>query len=172
MRYVARWQDLPAVEMTYPHRPLDARTIECKIRVRSLIDRLIRAAAQETLRRLEKHGVAAPDDVRVLPEPVAGFPADIYEQLVALKDYLYSQVYNDPRVRRMMFKGRMILRRLFEAFAGNPELLPGNLQEQLASGANRFRVVCDYISSMTYRHAMDLYDTLFQPYERSLQGPK
>jgi len=171
-RHVALWREVPAVTASYPYTPLDAQAMECKFRVRSLIDRLIRAAAQETLRRLEKHGVAAPDDVRVLPEPVAGFPADIYEQLVALKDYLYSQVYNDPRVRRMMFKGRMILRRLFEAFAGNPELLPGNLQEQLASGANRFRVVCDYISSMTDRHAMDLYDTLFQPYERSLQGPK
>ena len=128
-----------------------------------------RAAAQETLRRLQTHRVAHPDDVRRLPEPVAGFPEDIYQQLVALKDYLFAQVYHDPRTRRMMYKGRMILRQLFQAFSEHPELLPRAVQEQLGAGENRFRVVCDYLSSMTDRHAMDLYDTLFQPYERSLQ---
>lgn len=171
-RYVALWRELPAVDVTHPYPPLVASAMRRSFRVRSLIDRLIRAAAQETVRRLAAHGVGEPDAVRALPEPVAGFPEEIYAQLAALKDYLYEQVYYDPRTRRMMFKGRMILRRLFTAFTDHPELLPRNVQEQFASGENRFRVVCDYISSMTDRHAMDLYDMLFQPYERSLQGPK
>lgn len=168
-RHVTLWRELPSVSITHPYTPLAAQTMERRFRVRSLIDRLIRAAAQETLRRLQTHRVAHPDDVRRLPEPVAGFPEDIYQQLVALKDHLFAQVYHDPRTRRMMYKGRMILRQLFQAFSEHPELLPRAVQEQLGAGENRFRVVCDYLSSMTDRHAMDLYDTLFQPYERSLQ---
>ena len=168
-RHVALWRELPPVKMTYPYPPLAAQAMERRFRVRSLIDRLIRAAAQETVRRLQAYGVSRPDDVRRLPEPVAGFPEDIYAQLTALKDFLFAHVYNDPRTRRMMHKGRMILRSLFHAFSEHPELLPRAVQEQLGAGENRLRVVCDYISSMTDRHAMDLYDTLFQPYERSLQ---
>ncbi|MBO8141334.1 MAG: deoxyguanosinetriphosphate triphosphohydrolase [Firmicutes bacterium] len=170
-RQVELWQELPPVDDIHPYPPLARQAMTRSFRVRSLIDRLVRAAAQETLRRLSQLGIREPDDVRRHPDPAAGFPPEVEAGLAALKDFLTERVYSDPRTVRMMYKGRMILNRLFEAFYGRPELLPRVAQERLWAGESRFRVVCDYISSMTDRHAMDLYDTLFHPYERSLQGP-
>lgn len=192
-RDIELWREVPSPAPGYAYTTLAEREMARRFRVRALIDRLIRAAVEETVRRLERYGLDSPDAVRRHPEPVAAFPDDMWRKLVELKDYLYERVYYDPRVVRMVHKGRMVLRKLFEAFSGNPKLLPLHVRERLAAegipldGRNEAadagaggrpgpspslkRFVCDYLSLMTDRHAMDLYNTLFEPYESSLHGP-
>lgn len=185
---ISLWRDVPAPTPGYDYAPLAQREMVRRFRVRALIDRLIRAAADETVARLERYRLMTPDAVRSHPEPIAVFPEDVFRRLTELKNYLYERVYYDPRTVRMVHKGRMVLRRLFEAFIDNPAMLPRHVQERLevasversvkdgdSTGETartvRYRVVCDYLSAMTDRHAMDLYNTLFEPYESSLHGP-
>ncbi|HHV62991.1 MAG TPA: dNTP triphosphohydrolase [Firmicutes bacterium] len=138
--------------------------------IRNLIDYLIRDAARETMRRLKQHNIKHPDDVRNAAEPIAFFSGSTYPELGSLKAYLSDKVYNDPRTLRMSNKARMIVRELFNVFLENPGMLPRITQERIKRGQDIHRVIADYISGMTDRHAMDLYNTLFEPYESSLRG--
>jgi len=75
----------------------------------------------------------------------------------------------------MTHKGEMILRRLWDAFTdpdgrAGARLLPRHTRERLAHGEPLHRVVCDFIAGMTDRHAMDLYNVLYQAYEPSLHS--
>ncbi|NPV53110.1 MAG: dNTP triphosphohydrolase [Firmicutes bacterium] len=138
--------------------------------IRNLIDYLIRDAAAETMRRLERHSIRHPDDVRIADEPMVFFSEPTYPWLGSLKTYLSDRVYNDPRTLRMSNKARMIVRELFNVFLENPGMLPRITQERIERGQDVHRVIADYISGMTDRHAMDLYNILFEPYESSLRG--
>ncbi len=84
-------------------------------------------------------------------------------QLRQLAFYLRDVVYYHPEKLLTEQKARRIVRGLFEAFAQEPRLLPRGVQERLEDG-DAHRVVCDYVSSMTDRSALDLYNRLYETY--------
>jgi len=94
------------------------------------------------------------------------FSVEAEEQVGRMARGMLDEVYNNPVVGRMIYKGGRILMGIHEAFIDKPDLLPRALKEDLATEP-RERVVCDYLASMTDRYAMDLYAMLFQPYGRT-----
>jgi dGTPase len=42
--------------------------------------------------------------------------------------------------------------------------------EQASHQSGKWRVIADYISGMTDRYAMDLYQMMFEPYEKVMFG--
>jgi dGTPase len=90
-------------------------------------------------------------------------------QLRQLAFYLRDVVYYHPEKLLMEQKARRILRALLEAYIKEPRLLPRVTQERL-DGASVHRVVCDYVSGMTDRYALDLYSRLFETHEIGFGG--
>ena len=90
-------------------------------------------------------------------------------QLRQLAFYLRDVVYHHPEKLLIEHKARRVARGLFEMFIREPRLLPRVTQERLQS-ADAHRVVCDYISSMTDRFALDLYNRMFESYEIGYGG--
>ena len=89
--------------------------------------------------------------------------------LLQLATYLREEVYYHPEKLVMEQKARRIIHGLFDAFAGEPRLLPRPVQERL-DGTDRYRVVCDFVSGLTDRSALDLYNRLFETYEFGFGG--
>ena len=69
-------------------------------------------------------------------------------------------MYNHHRVRRMEFKAEMYLQRLFEAYNRKPELLPMSVLNN-PQNEKKERLICDYISGMTDRYAINQFKSLF-----------
>jgi dGTPase len=70
-------------------------------------------------------------------------------------------------------KGRLTLARIFRHLEKRPEMLPKVLFARIAkagAGPALRRVIVDYISGMTDRYAMDLYQMMFEPYEKVMFG--
>ena len=73
----------------------------------------------------------------------------------------------------MTSKARRVVRALFDAFFGDPTLMPEEHQrtgarlEVLQGGAGRARAVADYIAGMTDRYAILEHRRLFDPGERT-----
>ena len=65
----------------------------------------------------------------------------------------------------MEFKAELCLTKIFNAYIKNPELLPENVLENSGFGTLEKRV-CDYVSGMTDRYAMNEFQKLFVPHER------
>ena len=76
--------------------------------------------------------------------------------------------FKDPRVVTLEYKGKMILRKLYETFCDHTALLPRDFQELIANDAkDAKRVIADFVSGMTDTYASEYYQRLFQPGEGS-----
>lgn len=87
-----------------------------------------------------------------------------FKLLIKLKKLVFDQVINSQAVQTMAWKGRFIVKQLFEAMMHEPNLLPANdrlNKQDGVSEADLARVVCDYISGMTDPYAMKVYQQLF-----------
>jgi dGTPase len=150
--------------------------------IRELISRQVLDLIEETECRLKQFGIASLADVRARNEPLVGFSPFLLAQKAGLEQFLRERVYRHHRVVRMAVTGQRLLRRLFQEFVHNPDLLPeahlsrwaGASARPLRSGqSNRAgrlvkeesieRVTADYLAGMTDRFARQEYQRLFHP---------
>lgn len=84
------------------------------------------------------------------------------EAMHSLRSFLFHRVYRSPQVHNEFVKSRKILRDLFQYCLDNPDFLEGEMEEGAVVLAPERRV-CDFIASMSDRHAQNLYHRLFVP---------
>ncbi|MBQ8356737.1 MAG: deoxyguanosinetriphosphate triphosphohydrolase [Clostridia bacterium] len=87
---------------------------------------------------------------------------DIQEATDALRDFLFARVYRDSVAKVEEVKAKEMLAQLFTYFADHPEKLPIDYLETISKESVE-RAVCDYLSGMTDRYAIELYRDLFIP---------
>ncbi len=111
--------------------------------------------------------VASVDQVREAGTPLIAFSGEMRQQHVALKQFLYRNMYKHYRVQRMAAKAEHIIQRLFDAFIDNPRLIPDHHRTDrpaLERGTEDLaRLVADYIAGMTDRFAILEHERLFNP---------
>ncbi|EEX92748.1 deoxyguanosinetriphosphate triphosphohydrolase-like protein [Vibrio orientalis CIP 102891 = ATCC 33934] len=85
--------------------------------------------------------------------------------LEILKRFVSQYVIQVPHVQVMEYKGQQIIMDIFEALNADPErLLPIDIKQKWANRndeSDGYRVIADYISSMTDGHAQRLHQQLF-----------
>jgi dGTPase len=126
--------------------------------VRRIINTLVVDLIDATTRNLARVAPASLDDVRAAP-PLVSHSEVIAEQAATLKRFLFKNLYRHYKVMRMANKAQRVVTGLFEAFAGDPRLLPP--QYQAAEPAKQPRLVAHYIAGMTDRFALKEYQRLF-----------
>lgn len=87
---------------------------------------------------------------------------EVGSAMMELREFLFERVYLNPVAKSEDNKARELLWRLFDHFVRYPEQMPGIYYKNTASEPVE-RCVCDYISGMTDRYAIDLYKHLFIP---------
>jgi len=138
-----------------------------------MINHLVSDLVESSRTRLAESGVLSIGDVRAYPKPLIGFSDATRELNHALKGFLRDHVYRHYKVRRMTAKARRVVTVLFEAFFGDPSLMPdehrlaGVKLESSLGSAGRARAVADYIAGMTDRFAILEHRRLFDPGERT-----
>jgi len=84
------------------------------------------------------------------PSPWIGLPREARQWLAELETFLEERVYRHPTTREADARGQATVRRLFEAYRANPQLLPDRFAVRVdEQGLDR--VICDYIAGMTDR---------------------
>ncbi len=94
--------------------------------------------------------------------PVIEMEPDIQEATDRLRDFLFARVYKDNVAKDEESKAKDMLAQLFVYFEENPDKLPIDYLETI-SKESVGRAVCDYLSGMTDRYAIELYRDLFIP---------
>jgi len=126
--------------------------------IRRMIDTLVTDLLDTSAQNIRRHAPGSVDEVRAAPALIA-FSPEVNEEQLALKRFLRDNLYRHYRVARMSRKARRIVVDLFEAFAGEPRLLPPEFQHRAA--ADQPRAIADYIAGMTDRYAMLEHRRLF-----------
>ena len=129
---------------------------------------------------IDKFAVAGSLALKGSGSSLFDFVLDVPEEMRAenqvLKSITFEFVIRDQRTTTLAFKGREIIRRLFDALYENTQLSAGKdryllFPRELRSVLRGYegdeqdlaRATCDYIASMTEGQAMLLYRRLFEP---------
>ncbi|MHB8528801.1 MAG: deoxyguanosinetriphosphate triphosphohydrolase [Caulobacteraceae bacterium] len=131
--------------------------------VRRLIGAMVGDVLAETRARTAALGVESADDVRRLGRPLAGFSAEVADDLARLRAFLHERMYRHWRVNRTRSQARRIVAEMFALFMGEPDVLPAEWFDRLRDldEAPRARVICDYVAGMTDRYAIEEHRRLF-----------
>jgi len=87
---------------------------------------------------------------------------DVQRAADNLREFMFSAVYRDPRVKGEEQKAQDMLIRLYEYYIKNPDKLPHAYLERLEADG---LPVCaaDYVAGMTDRFAIETYEKIFVP---------
>lgn len=130
--------------------------------IRWLVGRQVTDLVATTDQRLREMNIDSLEALRAIGKPVIAFSEEMERKNRVLKDYLMEKFYRHYRVSRMAEKAERVLDDLFNAYIGNPRILPTSVRERM-DGGEPARVVCDYIAGMTDRFALLEYQRLFDP---------
>jgi dGTPase len=127
--------------------------------VRALINCLVTDLVETSAARLAAAGVRSVEEVRATQNPLVGFSEPLDAAKRELKDFLFKNFYNHPRVLAMSDRGASMLGDLFVLFRREPERLPVHVRASFGEDGAA-RATADYAAGMTDRFAMAEYERL------------
>ena len=95
-------------------------------------------------------------------KPEIRFTDEVGEATMLLRKFLFENVYTNPVAKSEDNKAQELLARLFEYYVKHPDKMPDLYRNNIESEPIE-RCVCDFISSMTDRYAIERYTDLFIP---------
>jgi len=95
-------------------------------------------------------------------KPVVMMEKDLYDATMELRSFLFEHVYTNPEAKGEEGRAEALLEKLYEYFIAHPQEMPREYQPTVAEEGVP-RAVCDYISGMTDRYAINLYKSIFIP---------
>lgn len=131
--------------------------------IRDMIGYMVADVLKESRARIEAVGPKSADDIRDLDHPIIAFSETFRAEEKPLRTFLFDNMYRHYKVNRMMGQAARVVTELFGLFIDGPNLLPTEVYRQCDGPKTdkTARVICDYIASMTDRHAIEEHKKLF-----------
>ncbi|MDE8347356.1 MAG: deoxyguanosinetriphosphate triphosphohydrolase [Acidocella sp.] len=132
---------------------------------RRVINALVHDVLAESRARLAALNPAGAAYIRAQTGQVIGFSAPMAAANVAIKAFLFAQMYRHWRVNRMSHKARMVTKALGGLFLERPYLLPDDWRARAGKPESEAAAMAvrDYVAGMTDRFALDEYARLTDP---------
>ncbi|MFN0066727.1 MAG: deoxyguanosinetriphosphate triphosphohydrolase [Limisphaerales bacterium] len=128
--------------------------------IRTIIDEQVKDVVLTTEARLRAAKVRSADEVRAQARPLVTYSAERRRLNVALRKYLYRNLYYNPEVKGPNERAGLMLKELFAHYLAHPRELGEATRARIRTdGAHR--AVCDYLAGMTDRFAMAAYARFF-----------
>lgn len=143
-----------AVDARYPSLDKMRRRHEALRRVFGVMVEDVIAVAQNRLSAANPQSV---EDIRALGTTVIRFSKPLFQDLKAVRSFLFHRMYRAPSVMKERARVTEVIDGLFPLFMAQPNLLPPEWQTDIARLNNTVdlaRMVADYVSGMTDRFAL------------------
>lgn len=125
-----------------------------------IIDEQVKDVVRTTEEAIRRSGVASADDVRRRKRPLVGYSPDRRKLNLAVRKYLYRNLYYNPAVHVPNLRAVRMLEQLYRHFLEHPEdLSEGARQRMGREGVHR--AIGDYLAGMTDRYAIQEHQRLF-----------
>ena len=149
------------VDRTYPGLDKMRRRHEALRRVFGRMVEDVIAVAQNRLTSAQPKSV---DDIRHMGTTVIRFSKPLYQELKAVRSFLFHRMYRAPSVMAVRAEVTRMVDDLFPLFLQRPDLLPQEWQADVAAAQDEIqlaRTVADYVAGMTDRFAIQEHARLF-----------
>ena len=143
-----------AVDALYPNLDKMRRRHEALRRVFGLMVEDVINVAKNRLDAAHPQSVA---EVRGLGTTVIRFSKPLFQDLKAVRSFLFNRMYRAPSVMQERARVTQVVDGLFPLFMARPELLPAEWHQDIAAlngDVELARMVADYVSGMTDRFAL------------------
>jgi dGTPase len=130
--------------------------------IRCLIDMQVTDVVKHTEALIARSGVQSADEVRRQARPLVQYSPPRRQQNLALRRFLYRNLYYNPVVNEPHLRARRVLQELFAFYLEHPHEL-GAAARRRARRDGRERALCDYLAGMTDRYALLEHQRLLQP---------
>ncbi len=108
---------------------------------------------------IKKFNLSSDKEVRMLDDKIASFSSKFSRDVVSIKSFLNSKMYNHDKVIKMTNDASQIITFLFRKFMDDENLMHKDFKIRLEN-ENKARVVCDYIAGMTDNYANEIYKSI------------
>jgi len=122
--------------------------------IRDSIDLMIRDLLDNTKKYLKQNKIITLKDVINSNYSIVNFSEKMQNSEKEIRFFLRTKMYNNKSVLSKNQRGKMIIMKLFSIIKSKPNRFL--TKEQLAK--NKFRAISDFISGMTDRYAINLYN--------------
>jgi dGTPase len=142
------------VDRKYPNLDPGRRRHEALRRVFGVMVEDVISVAETRLKASSPESAA---DIRNMEGPIIRFSKPLFQNLKAIKSFLFVRMYRAPTVVQERARVTGIVRDLFPLFLKEPGLLPEEWRADVAKARNETdlaRVVLDYVAGMTDRFAI------------------
>jgi dGTPase len=131
--------------------------------VRRVISAMVADVVAQTKQNCAEANIKSGDEVRAQKRPMVRFAAQMAENNRVLQAFLSTRMYRHARVLEIMERAQRVVRDLFEAYMNDASLLPEDWREEKVQGdrSHYARQVCDFLSGMTDRFALEQHKRLF-----------
>ena len=125
--------------------------------LRRVFGRMVEDVIAVAKNRLEAARPASVDEVRHLGTTVIRFSKPLYQELKAIRAFLFTRMYRAPSVMVERARVTEVVNGLFPLFLERPDLLPVEWHQDVAAARDDValaRIVADYVAGMTDRFAL------------------
>ena len=125
--------------------------------LRRVFGRMVEDVIAVAQGRLEDARPQSVEDIRQMGTTIIRFSKPLYQELKAIRSFLFHRMYRAPSVMAVRAKVTQVVNELFAAFISDPTLLPPEWQAAVRSAGDDTelaRVIADYVSGMTDRFAI------------------
>jgi dGTPase len=124
--------------------------------LKRMLNALVGDLIAETGRKVNASQAYTLEAIRLAPERLAVFSAEMEELRLEAKSYLYAQLYHAPELQHDHEEAERVTTTLFHVWVEHPELLPPSHAAQVDDEGGP-RVVADYIAGMTDSYILGRY---------------
>ena len=161
------------VDRLYPGLDKMRRRHEALRRVFGRMVEDVIAVAQNRLASAQPKSV---DDIRHMGTTVIRFSKPLYQELKAVRSFLFHRMYRAPSVMAVRAEVTRMLDDLFPLFLKQPDLLAAGMAGRCGAAKDETelaRVVADYVAGMTDRFAIQEHQRLCgRQRSRSVEAPR
>jgi dGTPase len=124
--------------------------------IRDSIDLMIRDLLANTQKNLKNLKIKSIKDIAKSDQLIVCFSDKIQNSEKEIRLFLRTKMYDNKLVLRKNQRGKIIIKKLFSAIKSNPRKFL--TKDQLTK--DKFRAISDFISGMTDRYAINLYNNV------------
>jgi dGTPase len=125
--------------------------------LRRVFGRMVEDVIAVARGRLEAALPQSVEDIRAMEGTVIRFSKPLYQELKAIRSFLFTRMYRAPSVMKERARVTEMVNGLFPLFLRRPELLPAEWRQDVEAATTDTelaRIVADYVAGMTDRFAI------------------
>jgi len=128
--------------------------------LRKSISTMISDIFYNTKKNLQQLDIKSYESIRNQSNFLVLMSEKMNENCLTIKDFLFEKVYNHNSLILKRKKAEEIIMKLFKYYKTNYDSLPNDWKK--IKSTNNERNICDYISGMTDRFALNLYNSIYE----------